>query len=439
MTRKNQQKLISMPALCLGLLLLTMTFANSQLALAQRIPLDKIVALVDEDVVLQSELNARLKEIRDLAVRTDQPIPNSAEFEAGVLEALIIENLQMQFAARISIRFDDDTINRVLASMGENNNMGFEEYVDVLKDAGVYLQTREQVRSQMTMQELQRGMVNRRITITDQEIENFLNSEMGREIMSADYQLEHMMVPTSDSDSAAVTAAKLIYTTNLVLRIEEGESLPNVRAAAMQGGDYPVTTSRLGIRKAKEFPTIFSEIVANMDVQDVEGPIEAGNGFHIIQLIQKRGGTDQMVSQTNLRHIMLIPNEIRNNDQTREAIAVLRERILAGEDFNTIARQNSDDASSVVGGGELDWVNEGGMPIEMETTIATMEFDEISEPFRTDTGWHIAQVLDRRITDLSGEYSRQQAENALRSRKFDLELENWLIEIREEAFVELID
>ena len=176
-----------------------------------------------------------------------------------------------------------------------------------------------------------------------------------------------------------------------------------------------------------------------MSIDDIEGPIKAGNGFHIIKLTNKRGGTEQIVNQTNLRHIMLSPNEIRTDEQSRVAIERLRQRIVDGEDFGTIARQNSDDASSVVSGGDLEWVSEGGMPPAMEVIIDELAVGELSQPFRSDTGWHIAEVLGRRVSDLSGEYSRNQAENTLRNRKFDLELENWLLEIREEAFVEFID
>jgi len=176
-----------------------------------------------------------------------------------------------------------------------------------------------------------------------------------------------------------------------------------------------------------------------MDIADVEGPIEAGNGYHLIQLAQKRGGTEQVVKQTNLRHIMLTPNEIRDEDQSLAEIREIREEIIAGEAFATLARQNSDDPNTVVGGGDLDWVNQGGLPPLMEEVVDGLEINELSEPFRTDGGWHIVEVLGRRETDLSQEYSRSQAENTLRNRKFDLELQNWLIEIREEAFVEPID
>ena len=424
-------------ALAAGLALLLVLLPSP--VSAQRVLLDRIIAIVDEGVVLQSELEFRMAEIRASAAASNQPLPPTEELRSEVLDAVIIENLQMQFAERVSIRFDDDTINQVLGNMAQNSNMAFDDYVRALEDAGVYLQTREQVRKQMTLQELQRGMVNRRIRITEQEIENFLNSEMGREVMAAEYLVNHLMIATSATDSPEEKAAKLKFAADLIARIDEGENFSQVYADAQQARVFPIDSTNFGWRNANEFPNLFSNIVADIDIADVEGPIEAGNGLHIIQLAQKRGGTQQIVQQTNVRHLMLMPNEIRNDEQTIAALTELRRRIEAGEDFAALARQNSDDATSVVGGGDLDWVNQGNLPAAMQVVVDQLEINELSELFETDTGWHIAEVLGRRETDLSREYSRAQAENALRNRKFDLELQNWLIEIREEAFVELVE
>lgn len=422
---------------CAGLgVLLCMT---APLALGQRQLLDRVIAIVDKDVVLLSDLEDRLAEIREQAAANNQPLPPADQLRSEVLEALITENLQMQFAERVSIRFDDDTVNRVLDNMARNNNMTFDEYVSLLEERGVYLRTREQVRKQMTLQELQRGIVNRRITITDQEIQNFLNSEMGREVMAAEYFVDHLLVLSDETDTPEVRETKRTYAADLAARLQDGADFQTVLASAQRDRTFPVEGTDFGWRRANLLPSLFSDIVVNMQVSEVQGPIPAPNGFHIIQLLSKRGGTDQIVSQTHIRHIMLTPNEIRDEEQTQAAIQRLRQRIQEGEDFATLARQNSDDASSVVAGGDLDWVSAGGMPPEMEQVIATLEPGVVSEPFRTATGWHIAEVLGRRQEDLSRQYSRRQAENALRNRKFDLELQNWLIEIRDEAFVELVE
>ena len=417
------------------LLLLAAPFAS-----AQRVLLDKIIAIVDDDVVLKSELDERIVEITAAAQRNGQPLPDDLEqFESDIMEALIVENIQMQLANRVSIRYDDDTINRVLGNMASNNNLTFDQYVDALEENGVYLQTREQVRKQMTMQELQRGMVNRRIKITEQEIDNFLNSEMGRELMAADYFVDDLLIPFSAADTPEIKAEKQRLAADLISRIDDDFPLAAARAAARQNTAIEIGGAELGWRKAKQLPSLFADIVVEMEIGQVEGPIEAGNGMHIIQLVDMQGGTEQFVNQTRVRHIMLSPNEIRNEEQTEAEARKIHQRILDGEDFATIARQNSDDASSVVGGGDLDWVNEGGMPPEMEQVVDALEIDGVSEPFRSQVGWHVARVEGRRLQDLSREFTRNQAANALRNRKFELELENWLIEIREDAFVELID
>ncbi|MGA1054143.1 MAG: peptidylprolyl isomerase [Pseudohongiellaceae bacterium] len=409
-------------------------------AAQQRVLLDKIVAIVDRDVVLQSELNNRLEDIRRTAERDNRELPPPNQLRDEVLETLIMENIQMQFAERASIRYDDDTIIRVLGNMAQESGLSFEAYIQALEAQGVYLQTREQVRQQLTMQELQRGYVNQRITVTDQEIDNFLNSEMGQEVISADYLIDHILIPMTSADGPQMRSDKLRYAAELVAQLEEGGSITETRARALAERRFALDGTNFGWRKLDQLPSLFANAVEPMSVGQIEGPIEAGNGFHIIQLRDKRGGTEQIVKQTHIRHIMLAPNEIRDEQQTIALINELRQRIVDdGEEFTSLARQNSDDATSVVAGGDLDWVSEGGMPIEMESVVDTLEVGEISEPFRSQMGWHIAEVLGRRESDLSSEYTRSQAANMLRNRKFELELQNWLIEIREEAFVELVD
>jgi peptidyl-prolyl cis-trans isomerase SurA len=402
--------------------------------------LDKVIAIVDEDVVLQSEVDIRVTEIQAQAQRANQPLPEDFEtFKSEIIEALVIENIQMQLAERVSIRFDDDTINRILGNMANNNNMSFDDYVNTLENAGVYLETREQVRKQMTIQELQRGMVNRRITITQQEINNFLNSQMGREMIAADYFLEHVLIPISAGDSADVLEKKAALAANIISEAKQSANLRSAVSDVKNSYSLEIGGTEFGWRKAKQLPGIFSDLVVSMELGGVSNLIKAGNGLHIIQLVDKRGGTEQFVNQTRIRHIMLSPNEIRDEAQAEREIRQLRQRVLDGEDFATLARQNSDDASSVVAGGDLDWVNEGGMPPAMEEVLNELEVDEVSESFRTEGGWHVAKVEGRRLQDLSSQYMDSQAESALRNRKFDLELQNWLLEIREEAFVEFID
>ncbi len=422
-------------ALPWALLALLAQAANGQ----ERQMLDRIVAIVDTGVVLQSEVEARLAEIYTNALRENRPEPDLEDIYDDVLEALVLESLQLQIAERINIRFDDDTLNRVLESMARNSNMSFDEYVANLEQAGAYLRTREQVRRQLTLQELQRGLVNQRIRITDQEIENFINSEMGQELMQPDYFLNHMMVPFAADEENESRERKIAYAQQLVERLEAGEAFVQVRAEAIEGGQFPVTATDFGWRKLDQIPALFAGIVEELAVGEIAGPLDAANGLHVVELADQRGSTSRLVQQTHLRHIMLSPNEIRDAEQSLAEIERLRERIVAGEDFATLARQNSDDDSSVVAGGDIDWINEGAMPQSWADAVSGMEIGDLSEPVRTEGGWHLIELLGRRTTDLSQELTKAEAENVLRNRKFDLELQNWLIEIREEAFVEYVD
>ena len=201
---------------------------------------------------------------------------------------------------------------------------------------------------------------------------------------------------------------------------------------------FPVSGGELGWRKADALPTLFVDIVPTMKAGEVRGPVRSPNGFHLIKLNEVQGDTNSLVNQTLARHILITPNEIRTEEQAKALIETLHSRILGGDSFADIARQNSDDSASVVAGGDMGWANEGGMPPEFEAVISTMEIGKVSEPFRTSFGWHIAEVMERRQTDMSREFGRQQAENTLRNRKFEVELQNWLIEIREAAYVKII-
>lgn len=421
-------------------MLLTLLSSHLQ---AQRQVLDKVVAIVDEGVVLQSELDARIQEVRENAAASGQPLPPATELRSQIIETLIVENLQMQLATRMGIRYDDDTINSIMQSIAQQNNMSFDDYVSALDASGRYLSTREQIRKELILRDLQRGVVNRRINITDQEIENFLNSEMGRVSMAPDYLVDQTLIPIGEKESAEVIAAKQQFAEQMFQSINDGTPFDQARQLAQRGAAatpptaFPVSGGELGWRKADGLPSLFVSLVPTMKAGEVRGPIRSPSGFHLVKLLQVRGDMNSLVKQTHARHILITPNEIRTDEQAHSLIQSLHDRIEKGEDFAAVARQNSDDAASVVAGGDMGWANEGGMPPEFEQVINTLSIDELSEPFKTSYGWHIAQVLERREQDLSRQFSRQQAENTLRGRKFDVEMQNWLIEIREQAYVKI--
>jgi len=410
----------------------------------QREVLDKVIAIVDEGVVLQSEFNARLEEIYSQARESGRQLPPDADLRAQVIEDLVIESLQMQFADRMGVRFDDETVNEVFQSLAEASNMTFDAYIASLEAQSRYLITRDQVRKELALREVQRGIVNRRINITDQEIENFLNSETGRVTMAPDYLVDQILIPVAENDPAEVVAAKEQYAQQMYESINAGAEFLQVRmvaqrnAAANPPQGFPVTGTELGWRKTEQLPSLFADIVPAMRVGQVREPLRSSNGFHILKLVNVQGDSTRLVNQTHVRHILVTSNEIRTEQETEALAQDIHSRINEGENFTVLARQYSDDTASVVAGGDLSWVNEGGVAPEFEDVVKQLAIGEVSEPFRTSFGWHIAEVLDRREQDLSQQYRRNQAENTLRNRKFDIELENWLLEIREQAYVKVL-
>ena len=361
-----------------------------------------------------------------------------------IIESLVVENLQMQMADRMGIRYDDDTVNMVMRNVADQNNLSFDEYVEALTQSNQYIVTREQIRKELSLRDLQRGIVNRRINITNQEIDNFLNSEMGRVALAPEYFVDQTLLPVSEEDPADLVKAKEEFAMQMLQAIKDGTDFAQARLIAQQGATqtpptaFPVSGGELGWRKTDALPSLFVDLVPPMKAGEVVGPIRSPSGFHLVKLVNKRGGFEGLVNQTRARHILITPNEIRTEEQAQALIESFHRRVLAGEDFADIARQNSDDSASVVAGGDLGWANEGGMPPEFEAKVKTLNVGELSEPFRTNFGWHIAEVMERRQTDMTREFSRQQAENTLRGRKFDVELQNWLLEIREQAYVKIL-
>jgi peptidyl-prolyl cis-trans isomerase SurA len=425
-----------------GLISLVLAMLLSTAAHAERQMLDRVIAIVDDGVILQSEFDERMAEIRQRAADSDMPLPPEADLRNQLMESLIVESLQLQMAERVGIRFDDDTLNRVITDLAQSNNMSFDQYVSALESEGVYLATRERIRKELAINEVQRGIVNRRINITDQEIENYLNSEAGRAAMSPDYLVDQILIPIPASDPPPLAAAKEDFARQIYERAAAGDDFAQLRMLAQQSAQqqgFAVSGGELGWRKAEQLPSLFAEFVPDMAAGEVTEPVRSSNGLHVVKLSDVRGDSNRLVKQTQARHILVAPNEIRTEEQARRLINEIHQRIKDGEEFNILARQYSDDTMSVVAGGDLGWVSDGGMPPEFAAQVVDLDVGELSEPFQTSFGWHVAEVTGRREQDLSRDFQRQQAQNALRARKFDLELENWLLEIRDEAYVKFIN
>ncbi len=408
-------------------------FALPLVAVANVQPLDAIVAIVDNDVVLASELQQQMAQVRKGLQRADRPVPPEEELRRQVLDQLVVQNLQLQMAERAGVRISDSQLNQAMARIARQNGMNLDEFRVALEADGMsYTATREQIRQEMLINRVQQGSVNPRIQITDQEIDNFLASEEGQAVTSPEYRMLHTLVPVpSDADDDAEARAAA-YADKLYRRIQGGADY-----SAVMEGDHPysLSTSDLGWRKANDLPSLLDGLPEQLQAGETAEPFRSPSGYHLVKLAETRGD-GEVVPQTRARHILLKPSAIRDDEATRELIVELRQRILNGESFTELAREYSEDIGSAQEGGDLGWTNPGQLVDAFQNAMDNTAIDAISEPFRSPYGWHIVQVLERRKKDVTEDVRRNVARNYLHQRKFEDELQAWLQKIRDEAYID---
>lgn len=400
--------------------------------------LDGIVAIVDEDVILRSELEERMRAVKAQVQNSSQAnIPPDDVLRDQIIERLIVESLQLQMAERAGVRIGDEELNEAMRSIAAQNNLSLDEFRQAIQADGIsYNEMREQVRREMAISRVQQGVMNNRIQITDKEIENFLNSERGEIVTADEYRLAHILLPIPDDASSSEISEIRDEAENILQQIKEGadfQSLAMEKSSgqnALEGGD-------LGWRKAVQLPTIFSEIVPEMEINEVRGPIKSGSGYHLIKLMRKRGAeAEGQIEQTRVRHVLIKPSEIRTDQEARELAESLRDEVVDGRSFEEVAKLHSDDPGSALSGGNLGWSRSGEFVPEFEAMMNETGQGEISPVFKTTHGYHFLEVTGRRVEDFSERFRMGQAERYLRNQKFDEELESWIQEIREDAFVE---
>lgn len=417
-------------SLLLGSLLLLSSAAS-----AQPVALDRIVAVVEDDVVLQSEFEERWAQFQQQLANAQGQLPPEDVLRKQLLDQLIIENLQLQLARRSGVRIDDNQLNQYLGALAQQNNMSFEQFRQVLEEQGLYQSTREALRKEITIGQFQNGAVNRRIEISRQEVENYLRSEAGLSQIAPEYHVAHVLIPnnTRSSPNQRAELATLLYG-----ELQKGADIVQV-ANARQISGIEVSGGDLGFRKPENLPSVFQEIVPTLQAGETAEPFSSTSGYHIVKLLETRGGATMNVEQFKVRHILIQPNEIRTEEQAEELVHQLYERIKAGEDFADIARQNTDDPASMVSGGDLNWISDDMLAPDFMAKVREARMGEVMEPFRVSTGWHIIEVSERRMQDMSEENKRFQAQRILRERKFENELQNWLTEIRDTSHIEIFE
>ncbi len=419
-------------ALALTLAATTLTGTASQAATEM---LDQVVAVVDDDVIMASELRERLASVSQNLKSRGMDMPPEDVLIRQTLDRLVLESIQLQMGARAGVRINDAQLNAAIGRVAAGNRMTPEQFAATIEaEGGSYAAMREEIRREMIVQRVQAGNVNQRINITEQEVDNFLDSTEGQTLTQEDYHFLHALLPVSPDASDSEKAAAKAHVEQLYQRISAGEDYDAVLSSST--GKYTFTGGDLGWRKRADLPSLFADVAPRLAVGETAAPIESASGFHLIKLRDKRGGS-QTVDQTKVRHILITPSEILDEQQAQALAQRLKQRIENGEDFAELAREYSEDIGSAQEGGELGWTSPGQMVPEFQNTMDSTEIGQISAPVRSQFGWHILEVEDRRVEDVTELMVRAKAKEYLHQRKYQEELDAWLRRIRDEAFVDI--
>ncbi len=407
------------------------------LASAERQMLDQVIAIVDDEVILQSELEARIATIVGRLQSQGTGLPPRQLLEERVLEQLVTESIQLQMAERGGMRVSDNELNETMANIARNNGMTLRQFEQQLAREGVtYQEAREQIRTEMLVSRVQQRQVGNRVRVTDREVANYLEAQQERQGSNNEYRLAHLLIGVDDFDDEAEVAAARERVESLRQQILEGRDFREV-AVAESDGPNALEGGELGWRTENQLPSLLAPVVPGLQTGVPSQVLESGSGFHLVMVLDKRGGEQQtLVEQARVRHILVRPSETVTPAAAEEKIRELRQQLEEGADFAELAREHSDDAVSGSAGGDLEWVSPGQMVPEFEQIMNNTPVGEISRPFRSQFGWHILQVTDRREKDMSGEIRNSEARQSIYRRKFEAELQNWLREIRDEAYVE---
>jgi peptidyl-prolyl cis-trans isomerase SurA len=398
--------------------------------------LDGIVAVVNDGVVLESELRDQISMVVNRLRDEDTSLPPMNILQEQVLESLIIKQIQLQRAQRAGIDVPDEMLNRALADIARRNGTSLSELPDLLERDGVnYGAYRNEMREQMTIEGLRQRDVISKIGVNPRELEDYLERQENTAYRDNRYLVSHILI----SVPAAATQQQLEEVStkawDIYDQLQNGADFAQL-AVSYSNAQTALDGGTMGWRDGNALPSMFAEIVPNMQNGQVSEPIRTPSGFHIIKLDNSEGTTTIIEEQTLARHILIKTTEILDDDIVQQKLVDIREEIIAGDDFAAIAKAVSEDPGSAVEGGELGWTGPGAFVPEFEQTMSELEFGEISQPIQSPFGWHIIEVLERRTHDTTDDVRRQKAMMAIRNGKVAEETELWIRQIRDEAFVE---
>ncbi|NOX91371.1 MAG: molecular chaperone SurA [Gammaproteobacteria bacterium] len=408
-----------------------------QAKLAVENPLDRIVAVVNDEVITALELKAEMGLIKKQLSQQNTQLPSDAVLKKQLLDRMILRRIQLQMAKRGSIRVDDDMLNRTLENIAAQNRMSLSQFRSALQSEGINFESfRENMRDEITVNRLQQRQVRSRIVVTQQEIDNFINNQKLRGGEDKEYHLGHILVSVPEAANAQEIKAARTKAEKIVRDLRANADFAQT-AIALSDGQQALEGGDLGWRRADALPSLFADWVVQQNVNNVSDALRSPSGFHIIKMLDIRDNQPQhMITQTHARHILIKPFDETENSDARARLEKIRERIIAGEDFGALAKAHSDDPGSGAEGGELGWVNPGEMVPNFEQGMNALDVGELSELVRSRFGWHLIQVLERRKQDVTEQVRNKNANDAIRARKLDPAMQAWVRRIRDEAFVQ---
>ena len=398
--------------------------------------LDRIVAVINDDVIMRSELAVKIRGVTTQMQEQNIPLPPPDILEKQVLDRLIMTRLQIQMAQNTGIRVDDETLNRTISNIARENELNLNQFREILEQDGYgYENFRKEIRDEILISRLQQRQVDNRVIVTDREIDNYLSNQEHQGETDIEFHIAHILVAIPEGASTRqVTRARETAETALG-ELRGGADFASM-AATYSDGQQALDGGDLGWRKAGQVPTLFADFISNMEVGGLSDIIKSPSGYHIIKLLDKRSSEQVVVTQTRARHILVRPDELTTVDDARRRLQQLRMRIEGGDDFAELAKAHSADTMSAADGGDLGWVNPGDLVPEFENVMDSLEPGATSQPFPSQYGFHIVQVLDRREHDSTEDIKRARAREAIRRRKLEEARTDWLRQMRDEAYVE---
>ena len=436
-------KMIINRYLCLTLLMIglahaqqsdTQDFAQSQ---GEVVELDRVIAVVGKDILTENELNSRIRRVRYELKEKNIPAPPVSLLRKQVLERLILKHLQLTEAYRDGVRIDETTLNTTVENIAKDSGLTVNQFRRLLEREGFdFAQFRKDVHDEILISRIRNRKVQNRVEVSEQEIQYLLENLEKQGGFVDRYHIAHILIAIAETATLKETQHYRDKANEVIDKLNAGSDFRQIAASysdaqtAMDGGD-------LGWRRRDEIPSAFAEVVPQMSKGEIAGPIRSVSGLHIIKLLDVDGGDQVIVTQTKVRHIVIKPDAVTNDESVKARLEQLRNRIVSGERFSQVAQANSDDTASAVNGGDLGWVMPDAVVPEFQAVMSKLPVGEISQPFKTAFGWHIILVEDRRQRDETLTHRQKKAREIIFRRKAEEELELWIRRLRSNAYVEL--